>query len=76
MAVTETWFSEDIDNSLATIRGYNFFRKDRHNRRGGDLCIYVSELFHANRRTDLENDNFKCCGFVCASFVYLDLFVA
>ena len=60
VAVTETWFSEDIDDSLASIRGYNLFRKDRPNLQGGDVCIYVSELFHANRRTDLENDNFKC----------------
>ena len=24
------------------------------------MCIYLSELFHANHRTDLKNDNFEC----------------
>jgi hypothetical protein len=57
VAVTETWFNEDIDDSLASIHDYNLFRKDRPNRRGGGVCIY---LFHANRQTDLENDNFEC----------------
>jgi hypothetical protein len=45
----KTWFSEDIDDSLASIHGYNLFRKDRPSRRVGGVCIYLSELVHANR---------------------------
>ena len=60
IAVTETWFNEDIEDNLVSIYGYNLFRKDRPNRRGGGVCIYLSELFYAKRRTDLERDDFEC----------------
>ena len=48
MAVTETWFNEDIEDDLVSIYGYNLFHKDRLNRRGGGVCIYLSKLFHAS----------------------------
>jgi hypothetical protein len=77
VAVTETWFSEDIDDSLASIRGYNFFRKDRPNRRGGDVCIYMSGLFRMPTAEPISKMSISnACGFGCASFVYLDPFVA
>ena len=60
MAVTETWFNEDIEDDLVFIYGYNLFRKDCLNRLGGGVCIYLSKLFHAKRRIDMERDNFEC----------------
>jgi hypothetical protein len=72
VAVTETWFSEDIDDSLASIHGYNLFRKNRPNRRGGGVCIYLSQLFHANHRTDLENNNFECLWLWLRPVVHVD----
>jgi hypothetical protein len=35
------------------------------------VCIYLSELFHANLRTDLENDNFECLWLWLRPLVYL-----
>ena len=46
--------NEDINDNLVSIHGYNLFR------RGGGVCICLSELFHAKRRIDLERDNFEC----------------
>jgi len=37
--VTETWFN---DQSIINIEGYDCFRKDRSNKRGGGVCIYTS----------------------------------
>ena len=59
MAITETWFNEDIEDDLVSIYSYNLFRKDRLNRRGGGVCIYLSKFFHAKCRTDPESDNFE-----------------
>ena len=41
IAVTETWFNEDIEVNLVSICGYNLFRKDRPNHRGDGVCIYL-----------------------------------
>lgn len=60
VAVTETWLNDDIEDNLVSITGYNIFRKDRHYRRGGGVCVYLSEHIPAKRRTDLESDNFEC----------------
>ena len=60
VAVTETWLKDDIEDNLVSIRGYNIFRRDRPHRRGGGVCVYLSEHIHAKRRIDLESDNFEC----------------
>ena len=60
VVVTETWFSDAFDDCSVSINGYNLFRRDRRNGRGGGVCIYISEILRANRRTDLDNDNFEC----------------
>uniref|UniRef100_A0A8D8VWD3 Endonuclease/exonuclease/phosphatase domain-containing protein n=1 Tax=Cacopsylla melanoneura TaxID=428564 RepID=A0A8D8VWD3_9HEMI len=41
--ITETWLNEDIPDSLVHIDGYNLLRKDRIERSGGGVCIYVKE---------------------------------
>ena len=51
---------DDIEDNLVSVRGYNIFRRDRLHRRGGGVCVYLSEHIHAKRRTDLESDNFEC----------------
>ena len=60
VVVTETWFSDAFDDCSVSINGYNLLRRDRRNGRGGGVCTFVSEILRANRRTDLENDNFEC----------------
>ena len=44
VAVTETLFNVDIDDDLVLIKGYNLFRKDRSNRRGEGVCVYLSSF--------------------------------
>ena len=60
VAVTETWLNDDIEDNLVSISGYNIFRRDRPYRRGGGVCVYLSEHIHAKRQTALESDNFEC----------------
>ncbi|XP_065679813.1 uncharacterized protein LOC136094128 [Hydra vulgaris] len=39
--ITETWWN---DTSATIIPGYNLYRRDRMNSRGGGVCIYVNDL--------------------------------
>jgi len=38
--VTESWYT---DTSVPSISGYNLYRKDRKDRIGGGVCVYVCE---------------------------------
>ena len=60
VAVTETWLSEEMEDNLVSISGYNLFRKDRPCRHGGGVCAYLSEDILVKRHSDLEDDNFEC----------------
>ncbi|PKU46235.1 hypothetical protein llap_3459 [Limosa lapponica baueri] len=42
VAITETWWDESHDWSVA-IEGYKLFRRDRQGRRGGGFALYVKE---------------------------------
>jgi len=48
LAVTETWLSEDVIDQQLAIDGYNLYRKDRGDARGG-VCLYVSKRFNIER---------------------------
>ncbi|XP_072172620.1 uncharacterized protein [Diadema setosum] len=41
IAVTETWFSMDKSASACELPGYNLFHRDRPDRPGGGVCLYV-----------------------------------
>ena len=48
--ISETWFKKHHDNCFSNIDGYNCYRRDRINRRGGGVAIYIkssvdSEIF-------------------------------
>ena len=60
IAITEAWLHEEIDDSLLLVNGFNIFRKDRIGRRGGGVCVYLTEGVHCKRITDLENPSFRC----------------
>jgi hypothetical protein len=77
VAVTETWFSEDIDDSLASIRGYNFFRIRTALIAEGVTCAFMYPSISMQTAEPISKMTISnACGFGCASFVYLDLFVA
>jgi len=44
---TETWLHQDIQDSLICIDNFNIIRKDRINKRGGGLCIFISSTLFA-----------------------------
>ena len=39
--LTETWIRPDTSDSLYALTGYEMFRNDRENQRGGGVCIYA-----------------------------------
>lgn len=56
LAVTETWLSPHVVNSLVNIEGYRLVRKDRDGR-GGGVCFYV--LNNLNFKLIERNDNIE-----------------
>ncbi|XP_035697779.1 uncharacterized protein LOC118430852 [Branchiostoma floridae] len=45
--VTETWFSEDLPAEATSIEGYSVFRRDRPNKRGGGVAVFVNNSITA-----------------------------
>ena len=43
--ITETWFKPEIPSEATKISGYKHIRKDRENRVGGGVCIYVRDCY-------------------------------
>ena len=41
--LTETWLNDQVTDGLIALQGYRIFRKDRMNREGGGILIYVKE---------------------------------
>ena len=44
IGVTETWLTSDISDSEMQLAGYEMFRKDRDNARGGGVLLYVKHF--------------------------------
>ncbi|KAJ3643508.1 hypothetical protein Zmor_026215 [Zophobas morio] len=45
--LSETWLTSFITDELISLDGYTIFRSDRV-RRGGGVCVYISDLVLAN----------------------------
>ena len=43
--ITETWFTQIHADETFTLNGYNLIRKDRINRKGGGVALYIKQLF-------------------------------
>ncbi|KAI8493036.1 hypothetical protein Bbelb_290400 [Branchiostoma belcheri] len=55
IGITETWFSESIQDCDINIAGYStMFRKDRNGQVGGGVAILVNDHIVCKRRPDLE----------------------
>jgi hypothetical protein len=49
LSLTETWLSDVVPDSLVSLDGYTIYRNDRNHKKGGGVCIYVSnELLSDN----------------------------
>ena len=56
ICITESWANANIGDGEINMNGYTVFRRDRKNRIGGGVLLYVKNNIKALHRTDLEND--------------------
>ena len=59
ICISETWLNESIPDDALDIPGFQLFRKDRLNARGGGVTIFVGETLPVRRRRDLESDQLE-----------------
>jgi hypothetical protein len=57
-AITESWLTDEIRDDQISIGGYVIHRKDRTHRRGGGVCVYVSQQISI-RYLELEDLNLE-----------------
>ena len=55
--VTESWLTSETPSSSISIGDYNIYRKDRNNRQGGGVVVYVKNYLRSKRLFDLENED-------------------
>ena len=66
IGITESWTTEDIQDSELNIDGYTMFRKDRISKdknkiRGGGVLLFVRHNLNVILREDLESEIFQEC---------------
>ena len=54
VCLTETWLSPEVDSKLVDIDGFNLFRTDRIDRRGGGTAIYTRVQYPAKEFVTLK----------------------
>lgn len=59
-AITESWLHNHIDSAYLNIPGYVLHRRDRPDREGGGVCVFVTTGIPCTRRVDLEHPVFEC----------------
>ena len=57
IALSETWLDKDIDDNEIELPGYSITRRDRSERTGGGVMIYIRENLLFNGRNGLHNSN-------------------
>ena len=57
ITLSETWLNKDIDDSEIELPGYSIIRRDRSERTGGGVIIYIREGLVFTERNDLHNNN-------------------
>ena len=55
LGVSETWLDQSVSDGEVNIQLYTLHRRD-HGGKGGGVLVYVSEMCHSRRRTDLEDE--------------------
>ena len=58
--VTETWLTDAIPDAALHISGFTIVRRDRSNRRGGGVAIYIRESLPFKIRPDCNNPDYEC----------------
>src|SRR5664279_886327 len=59
VAVTETWFNDEITDAEVAVAGFNMYRKDRKGRRGGGVVIYIKSCLASVLETSLTDSAFE-----------------
>lgn len=55
--ITETWLKDNIPDNLVTITGFDLFRSDRPDRKGGGVCVFVKNAIGGVRTiASVESD--------------------
>ena len=47
IGITQSWTNKDIIDAELALTGYLMFRKDRRERRGGGVILYIKEFIPA-----------------------------
>ena len=58
--ISETFLNDSYANNEIVILGYSVIRRDRINKGGGGLVVYISDLIQYTRRSDLECKILEC----------------
>jgi exonuclease III len=59
LGFSETFLSDKVQDSEVAIPGYSLHRRDRGDRKGGGIAVYISEHLPAIRRPDLEHSQIE-----------------
>ena len=57
ITLSETWLNKDNYDNEIELPGYSITRRDRRERTGGGVMIYIRENLVFNERNDLHNSN-------------------
>lgn len=41
--ISESWLTDDVDDAKLQITGYYFIKRNRTDKRGGGVCMYISD---------------------------------
>lgn len=63
MGVSETWLKPSSPQELVTLQGYNVFRKDIHQRKGGGLLLYMKDSLKCTQIIWPNEISIECVGF-------------
>ena len=56
IGITESWTTKDVADRELCKNGYNMYRRDRINKRGGGVIVYTKEYLHTEIITDHNDD--------------------
>ena len=62
LSFIERWLKPNVNDETLKLPGYKIppFRRDRQNKTGGGVIVYVKEHINCNVRPDLQIDNIEC----------------
>jgi Endonuclease-reverse transcriptase len=69
LAITESWAHKLVNDAELSIAGYQMFRRDRVDKMGGGVLLYILNNIEAKERAISKINNFKeflCCDLMLA----------